>query len=448
MRKKTAKILIVDDDEDILFSAKVWLKKFFTDVKTLNNPKKILPALTEEAFDVILLDMNFRKGFENGQDGLYWMNEVKEVAPDIPIILMTAYGEVELAVEALKLGASDFILKPWNNEKLYASVNLAVDVSRKNRKLHQWENIQQSDQNYILESNSGAVQNILHTIDKIAPTDANVLLLGENGTGKYVLAEQIHRKSPRSKEPFVHIDLGSLPEGLFEAELFGYKKGAFTDAIADTAGKIENAQGGTVFLDEIGNLPLHLQSKLLTLIQNKKLSRIGETRERQMDVRFIFATNENLQQKVNEFLFRKDLYFRINTVEITIPPLRERLEDMPLFAQYFLAKYQYKYHKTLSLSEEDIKELCSYNWPGNIRELEHAMERSVILSDHGILQLSLPKPMENTSEGLPDVLNIEEMEEILIKKALKKHQGNISSAAEDLGLSRAALYRRMEKFGI
>ncbi|KUY17266.1 sigma-54-dependent Fis family transcriptional regulator [Elizabethkingia miricola] len=448
MRKKTAKILIVDDDEDILFSAKVWLKKFFTDVKTLNNPKKILPALTEEAFDVILLDMNFRKGFENGQDGLYWMNEVKEVAPDIPIILMTAYGEVELAVEALKLGASDFILKPWNNEKLYASVNLAVDVSRKNRKLHQWENIQQSDQNYILESNSGAVQNILHTIDKIAPTDANVLLLGENGTGKYVLAEQIHRKSPRSKEPFVHIDLGSLPEGLFEAELFGYKKGAFTDAIADTAGKIENAQGGTVFLDEIGNLPLHLQSKLLTLIQNKKLSRIGETRERQMDVRFIFATNENLQQKVNEFLFRKDLYFRINTVEITIPPLRERLEDMPLFAQYFLAKYQYKYHKTLSLSEEDIKELCSYNWPGNIRELEHAMERSVILSDHGILQLSLPKPMENASEGLPDVLNIEEMEEILIKKALKKHQGNISSAAEDLGLSRAALYRRMEKFGI
>ncbi|MCL1671483.1 sigma-54-dependent transcriptional regulator [Elizabethkingia ursingii] len=448
MRKKTAKILIVDDDEDILFSAKVWLKKFFSDVKTLNNPKKILPALTEEAFDVILLDMNFRKGFENGQDGLYWMNEVKEVAPDIPIILMTAYGEVELAVEALKLGASDFILKPWNNEKLYASVNLAVDVSRKNRKLHQWENIQQSDQNYILESNSGAVQNILHTIDKIAPTDANVLLLGENGTGKYVLAEQIHRKSPRSKEPFVHIDLGSLPEGLFEAELFGYKKGAFTDAIADTAGKIENAQGGTVFLDEIGNLPLHLQSKLLTLIQNKKLSRIGETRERQMDVRFIFATNENLQQKVNEFLFRKDLYFRINTVEITIPPLRERLEDMPLFAQYFLAKYQYKYHKTLSLSEEDIKELCSYNWPGNIRELEHAMERSVILSDHGILQLSLPKPMENASEGLPDVLNIEEMEEILIKKALKKHQGNISSAAEDLGLSRAALYRRMEKFGI
>ncbi|MCT3918836.1 sigma-54-dependent Fis family transcriptional regulator [Elizabethkingia anophelis] len=448
MRKKTAKILIVDDDEDILFSAKVWLKKFFTDVKTLNNPKKIIPALTEDVFDVILLDMNFRKGFENGQDGLYWMNEVKEVSPDIPIILMTAYGEVELAVEALKLGASDFILKPWNNEKLYASVNLAVDVSRKNKKLHQWESIHQTDQNYILESNSEAVQNILHTIDKIAPTDANVLLLGENGTGKYVLAEQIHRKSPRSKEPFVHIDLGSLPEGLFEAELFGYKKGAFTDAIADTAGKIENAQGGTVFLDEIGNLPLHLQAKLLTLIQNKKLSRIGETRERQMDVRFIFATNENLQQKVNEFLFRKDLYFRINTVEITIPPLRERLEDMPLFAQYFLAKYQYKYHKTLSLSEEDIKELCSYNWPGNIRELEHAMERSVILSDHRILQLSLPKPMENISEGLSDVLNIEEMEEILIKKALKKHQGNISSAAEDLGLSRAALYRRMEKFGI
>ncbi|MDE5430810.1 sigma-54-dependent transcriptional regulator [Elizabethkingia meningoseptica] len=448
MRKKTAKILIVDDDEDILFSAKVWLKKFFTDVKTLNNPKKILPALTEETFDVVLLDMNFRKGFENGQDGLHWMNEIKEIAPEIPIILMTAYGEVELAVEALKLGAVDFILKPWNNEKLYASVNLAVDISRKNKKINQWESIQQHDQNYILESNSGTVQEVLHTIEKIAPTDANVLLLGENGTGKYVLAEQVHRKSPRSKEPFVHIDLGSLPEGLFEAELFGYKKGAFTDAIADTAGKIENAQGGTVFLDEIGNLPLHLQAKLLTLIQNKKLSRIGETKERQMDVRFIFATNENLQQKVNEFLFRKDLYFRINTVEITIPPLRERLEDLILFTQYFLDKYQYKYHKTLSLSEKNIQELQQYYWPGNIRELEHTIERSVILSDHGLLQLSLPKPMEDNLQEIPDVLNIEEMEEILIKKALKKHQGNISLAAEDLGLSRAALYRRMEKFGI
>ncbi|AQX05224.1 sigma-54-dependent Fis family transcriptional regulator [Elizabethkingia meningoseptica] len=448
MRKKTAKILIVDDDEDILFSAKVWLKKFFTDVKTLNNPKKILPALTEETFDVVLLDMNFRKGFENGQDGLHWMNEIKEIAPEIPIILMTAYGEVELAVEALKLGAVDFILKPWNNEKLYASVNLAVDISRKNKKINQWESIQQHDQNYILESNSGTVQDVLHTIEKIAPTDANVLLLGENGTGKYVLAEQVHRKSPRSKEPFVHIDLGSLPEGLFEAELFGYKKGAFTDAIADTAGKIENAQGGTVFLDEIGNLPLHLQAKLLTLIQNKKLSRIGETKERQMDVRFIFATNENLQQKVNEFLFRKDLYFRINTVEITIPPLRERLEDLTLFTQYFLDKYQYKYHKTLSLSEKNIQELQEYYWPGNIRELEHTIERSVILSDHGMLKLSLPKPMEDNLQEIPDVLNIEEMEEILIKKALKKHQGNISLAAEDLGLSRAALYRRMEKFGI
>ncbi len=423
-------------------------EKVFTDVKTLNNPKKILPALTEETFDVVLLDMNFRKGFENGQDGLHWMNEIKEIAPEIPIILMTAYGEVELAVEALKLGAVDFILKPWNNEKLYASVNLAVDISRKNKKINQWESIQQHDQNYILESNSGTVQDVLHTIEKIAPTDANVLLLGENGTGKYVLAEQVHRKSPRSKEPFVHIDLGSLPEGLFEAELFGYKKGAFTDAIADTAGKIENAQGGTVFLDEIGNLPLHLQAKLLTLIQNKKLSRIGETKERQMDVRFIFATNENLQQKVNEFLFRKDLYFRINTVEITIPPLRERLEDLTLFTQYFLDKYQYKYHKTLSLSEKNIQELQEYYWPGNIRELEHTIERSVILSDHGMLKLSLPKPMEDNLQEIPDVLNIEEMEEILIKKALKKHQGNISLAAEDLGLSRAALYRRMEKFGI
>ena len=448
MRKKTARILIVDDDEDILFSAKVWLKKFFTDVQILNNPRKILQTLTEEAYDVVLLDMNFRKGFESGQDGLYWMGEIKEIDPEMPIILMTAYGEVELAVEALKNGAMDFILKPWNNEKLYASVNLAVDVSRKNKKLNQWENIQQSDQNYVLESHSKEIQNILETINKIAPTDANVLLLGENGTGKYVIAEQIHRRSLRNKEPFVHIDLGSLPENLFEAELFGYKKGAFTDAIADTPGKIENAQGGTVFLDEIGNLPLNLQAKILTLIQNKKLSRIGEAKERMMDVRFIFATNENLLQKVNEFLFRKDLYFRINTVELTLPPLRERLEDLPLFAQYFLDKYQQKYHKNLQLTDLNIMQLQNYDWPGNIRELDHTIERSVILSEDNTLHLSLPKANEQSETGMPTSLNIEEMEEMLIKKALKKHQGNISLAADELGLSRAALYRRMEKFGI
>lgn len=451
MRKKEAHILIVDDDEDILFSARVWLKKFFTEVSCLSQPKKILKFLSEQQVDTVLLDMNFRKGFENGQDGLYWMQEIKTLEPQLPIILMTAYGEVELAVEALKNGASDFILKPWNNEKLYASVNLAVDVSRKNKKLNQWENINIKTNQYQLETQSPAMQEVMDQIARVSATDANVLLLGENGTGKYVLAEHIHELSERKNQPFVHIDLGSLSENLFESELFGYKKGAFTDAHQDYAGKIENAENGTVFLDEIGNLPLHLQTKLLSLIQNRKLSRIGESKERLLDVRFIFATNENLKKAVAENRFRKDLYYRINTVELNIPSLRERLEDIPTLADYFLDKYKQKYHKPdLLLNEVLISELTHYSWAGNIRELDHCIERSVILSGEKNLKLLMPQDEESMlREPQHDnvkSLNIEEMEEILIKKALKKHRGNISLAAEDLGLSRAALYRRMEKF--
>ena len=453
MRKKEAHILIVDDDEDILFSARVWLKKFFTEVSCLSQPKNILKFLSEQQVDTVLLDMNFRKGFENGQDGLYWMQEIKTLEPQLPIILMTAYGEVELAVEALKNGASDFILKPWNNEKLYASVNLAVDVSRKNKKLNQWENINIKTNQYQLETQSPAMQEVMDQISRVSATDANVLLLGENGTGKYVLAEHIHELSERKNQPFVHIDLGSLSENLFEAELFGYKKGGFTDAHQDYAGKIENAENGTVFLDEIGNLPLHLQTKLLSLIQNRKLSRIGESKERILDVRFIFATNENLKKAVAENRFRKDLYYRINTVELNIPSLRERVEDISSLADYFLEKYKQKYHKPdLTLNENLISELTQYSWPGNIRELDHCIERSVILSNEKNLKLLMPQDEESMlREPQHDnvkSLNIEEMEEILIKKALKKHQGNISLAAEDLGLSRAALYRRMEKFSL
>ena len=289
------------------------------------------------------------------------------------------------------------------------------------------------------------MQEVMEQITKVAPTDANILLLGENGTGKYVLAELLHELSERKNQPFVHIDLGSLSENLFEAELFGYKKGAFTDANQDYSGKIENAQNGTIFLDEIGNLPLHLQTKLLSLIQNRKLTRLGENKERNLDVRFIFATNENLKKAVSENLFRKDLYYRINTVELQIPSLRERLEDIPTLADYFLEKYKQKYHKLdLSLNKVVISELTTYSWPGNIRELDHSIERSVILSNDKDLKLLMPQNEE--SEKTIVNLNIEEMEEIFIKKALKKHKGNISLAAEDLGLSRAALYRRMEKF--
>lgn len=444
MRKKEAGILIVDDDEDILFSARVWLKKFFTEVVTINSPNKIITAIQNHQIDVILLDMNFRRGFEDGKEGLYWLSEIKEIDKDVPVILMTAYGEVELAVEALKNGATDFILKPWNNEKLYASVNLAVDISRKNKKLSQWENLQENAENYELQTQSPKMQEAINTIKKVAATDANLLLLGENGTGKFVMAEYIHQNSKRKNEPFVHIDLGSISENLFEAELFGYAKGAFTDAKTDKAGKIENADGGTVFLDEIGNLTPQLQQKLLTLIQTKKLSRIGETKERFPDVRFIFATNADLKKMISENTFREDLYFRINTVEVELPPLRERKEDIASLAEFFIKKYEKKYGKS-NLKITNLEELQNYHFPGNIRELEHSVEREIILSENENIKLSLS---HTASEEQITSLNLEEMEEKMIKNALKKHKGNITLAAKALGLTRASLYRRMEKFGI
>ena len=446
MRKKEATILIVDDDEDILFSARVWLKKFFEEVITINSPKKIISALNENNVDVILLDMNFRRGFEDGKEGLYWLKEIQEINKNIPVILMTAYGEVELAVEALKKGATDFILKPWNNEKLYASVNLAVDISRKNKKLQQWENLQTSISEYNLETKSPKMQEVMKTLKKVSPTDANILLLGENGTGKFVLAEYIHKNSKRNSEPFAHIDLGSLSENLFEAELFGYAKGAFTDAKTDKAGKIENANGGTVFLDEIGNLSPQLQQKILTLIQTKKLTRIGENKERFLDIRFIFATNADLKKFVGEGKFREDLYYRINTVEIEIPPLRERKEDLQNLSEFFIQKYQKKYARE-DLEFENDEELTNYHFPGNIRELEHTIERAIILSEDGKINLALQNNPISASENLTS-LNLEEMEEKMIANALKKYKGNISLASEALGLTRASLYRRMEKFGL
>lgn len=444
MRKKEATIFIIDDDEDILFSAKMWLKKFFENIITSSSPKKILTTLNTTEVDVILMDMNFRRGFEDGTEGLYWLKEIREINKDIPIILMTAFGEVELAVEALKNGATDFILKPWSNEKLYASVNLAVDISRKNRKLMQWESLQAHNLQYLLETQSPEMQRVMVKLKKVAPTDANILLLGENGTGKTVLAEYIHQNSERKDQPFVHIDLGSLSENLFEAELFGYSKGAFTDAKTDKAGKIENANGGTVFLDEIGNLSPALQQKLLTLINIKKISRIGETKERHMDVRFIFATNAYLQKMIGEGTFREDLYFRINTVEIEIPPLRNRKEDINRLAEFFLKQYEKKYKKP-ELSISNLQQVVAYHFPGNIRELSHIVERSVILAEGNSVEISLTEAKNDSAQ---EIQNLEAMEEKMIKAALKKFQGNISLAAEALGLSRAALYRRMEKFGL
>ncbi len=453
MRKKEATILIVDDDTDILFSARISLKKYFSEIITENNPQKINSHISKNSLDVVLLDMNYRIGFEDGKEGLYWLKHIKELSPETTVILMTAFGSVNVAVEAIKKGATDFILKPWTSEKLYAAVNVGVELSRSKRKNTQLETIQeQQDKEFHQKTehiigNSPAMNSAIKLVQKVAPTDANILILGENGTGKYVFAKEIHLQSERKNHPFIHVDLGSLNENLFESELFGYAKGAFTDAQKDTLGRFELAKGGTIFLDEIGNLPLHLQSKLLTVIQNRKITRLGEGKERDLDVRIICATNAPIHQMVDEQTFRQDLLFRINTIELNLPPLRNRSEDIELLANYFLKKLNQKYRKKIEgFSKEAINGLNNYNWPGNIREIEHIVERAVIITDNvKIVPEDLHFSAKKTTVQLENSLNLEETEKILIEQAIEKHQGNISRAAKDLGLTRAALYRRLEK---
>lgn len=456
MRKKDATILIVDDDDDILFSARISLKKFFNTIITANNPKKISNHLTETTIDVVLLDMNYRIGFEDGKEGLYWLKHIKEVSPETTVILMTAFGSVNLAVDAIKKGATDFILKPWNTEKLYGVVNAGVELSRSKRKNTQLQTVQkQQDKDFHKQTEhiigiAPAMQSAVKLAHKVAPTDANILILGENGTGKYVFAKEIHLQSDRKNHPFIHVDLGSLNENLFESELFGYAKGAFTGAHKDTIGRFELAKGGTIFLDEIGNLPLHLQSKLLTVVQNRKVTRLGEGNEREIDVRIICATNAPIHKMVNEETFRQDLLFRINTIELNLPALRERKEDILLLATHFLQKLNKKYRKSITgFSKEAMNALNKYHWPGNIREIEHIVERAVIITEATTIEtfdlhFSTKKLTTNTIE----TLNLEETEKLLIQQALQKHQGNISRAAKDLGLTRAALYRRLEKHNL
>ena len=453
MRKKDASILIVDDDDDILFSARISLKKYFSSITTENNPTKINNHLTKNTIDVVLLDMNYRIGFEDGKEGLYWLKNIKEISPETTIILMTAFGSVNLAVEAIKKGATDFILKPWTTEKLYAAVNAGVELARSKRKNTQLETIQKHQDNEFhkktehIIGTSAAMQAATNLVQKVAPTDANVLILGENGTGKFVFAKEIHLQSERKNYPFIHVDLGSLNENLFESELFGYAKGAFTDAQKDTLGRFELAKGGTIFLDEIGNLPLHLQSKLLTVIQNRKITRLGEGKEREIDARIICATNAPIHKMVDEQTFRQDLLFRINTIELNLPPLRERIDDIKLLAHHFLQKLTQKYRKKIdSFTSDSIKAMKEYHWPGNIREIEHIVERAVIITDNEQIEVSdLHFSTKKPAVNLSDSLNLEDAEKLLVEQAIEKHQGNISRAAKDLGLTRAALYRRLEK---
>ena len=459
MTKSKATILIIDDDEDVLLSAKLLLKKYFTNILIRNSPKELNQLLSTESIDVIILDMNYRIGFNDGKEGMYWLKHIISVRPQMVVILMTAYGEVELAVDAIKKGAFDFILKPWTNEKFLATIHGGLELSRTKQKVSLLESA-----NEVLAENisqkfgpvigsSAAMQKIMKVVDKVSQTDANMLILGENGTGKQHLAREIHRRSLVKNGPFVHVDLGALSESLFESELFGHKKGAFTDAQEDKPGRFELAENGTLFLDEIGNLPYNLQSKLLTVLQDKKVSRLGEGIERPFNARLLFATNAPLNQWVSEGKFRQDLMYRINTVEIEIPSLRQRPEDIKEFVNHFLETFKRKYHKShLKINEEALKILEEHYWPGNIREVQHTIERGVIMSDGQeirIMDFSLSShPAANDDIEKFDNLNLQDIEKLLVEKALAKHEGNVSKAAKELGLTRAALYRRLEKFNL
>ena len=447
-------ILIVDDDDDVLTSARLLLKQHYSKVHTCSDPTQLNTILSKLQPDLVLLDMNFTRGVNDGKEGLYWLKRIKEVALETQVILMTAYGEVELAVEAIKNGAFDFVLKPWTNEKLLATASNALKLASQSKKVEQLEQTKSNLEENLglkdeeLSSKSPAMKSIMETISKVSSTDANILLLGENGTGKSVLAMTIHRLSQRKSNPFITVDLGALNENLFESELFGHKKGSFTDAQTDKPGRFEVSHEGSIFLDEIGNLSPALQAKLLTVIQNRKVTRIGENRERNIDVRLISATNMPIQEMVGNGRFRQDLLYRINTVEIEVPPLRSRKEDIPILANRFLKRFSRKYHKgELILTEEALDRLIDYHWPGNIRELEHCMERAVIMTDGKEIK-SFGLQLSESNGAQSSGLNLEEMEKHLINKALEKYKGNISRAASDLGLTRAALYRRMEKYDL
>lgn len=445
MKKTRANILIIDDQEDILFSAKMLLKRHFAQVETLSHPQPMVKYLSENEVDVILLDMNYRIGYEDGREGLYLMKEIKKFSPQSVIVLMTAFGKVETAVEGMKSGAFDYILKPWDNEKLLTTVKSAVKEARKFKK--ETSTTKEKFPYFIGESPS--VKKVYNLADKVAKTDANVLILGENGTGKYVMASYIHQHSLRAENDFVHVDLGALNAQLFESELFGYAKGAFTDAKTDTAGRFESANGGTLFLDEIANVPLHLQSKLLQVLQSKSVIRLGESKARPLDVRIITATNRNLSEEVKKGNFREDLYYRINTMEILLPPLRERAGDKLPLALFLLQKMENKYERNaLKFSDEALEIIKNYAWNGNIREMENRIERAVILCEN---QMVSDKDLDIDAKDVSDNNEhnaLTDMEKILIEKSLIEHRNNISKTATALGLSRASLYRRIEKYDI
>ena len=456
----SARILVVDDQEDILLAARLLLKQHFASVQTLRDPSRLADMVRQNAFDILLLDMNFAMGADDGAEGLRRLTEVLTLDPNAVVVLVTAHGDVELAVQAMKHGAADFVIKPWENERLLATLISAANLRRSRLEVEELRSRNRglaaaTHTETELIGTSPAMLGVFETIRRTAPTDANVLILGENGTGKELVAREIHRRSRRAAEVFLRVDLGALSPQLFESELFGHRRGAFTDAKEDRIGFFRAATGGTLFLDEIGNVPLHLQSKLLTAIERREVVPVGAEKSEPIDVRLICATNLAPENLVDENVFRQDLLYRINTVEILLPPLRNRREDIPLLLEHFIALYAQKYNfpiKRLSAAALDL--LAAHAWPGNLRALRHAVERAVILSEGPLLEAA-DFPLTAPRNGGPERIVSEEnvpkldvMERSTIGRALERHKGNISKAAEALGLTRASLYRRMEKYGL
>jgi DNA-binding NtrC family response regulator len=447
-------LLIIDDDPEVLLAAELVLKKHFQSVTTAAEPQRIPDLLGRRSFDVILLDMNFSAGATSGHEGLSWLKRAQSIAPETKVILMTAYGGIEAAVNAIREGAADFVVKPWDNAKLVATVSSVSKLARADREVANLRRRQRSLNEYSVQGldtivgNSPGLRQVLASIDKVAGTDANVLVLGENGTGKELVARAIHHRSLRNDQIFVSVDLGAIAETLFESELFGHRKGAFTDAREDRAGRFEVASGGTLFLDEIGNLSLQMQAKLLGALETMSVTRVGSDKPIKVDARVICATNMTPEAMRDPARFRQDLLYRINTIEIRVPSLRERAEDIPLIAAHYAALYARKYNKPEPRFDTSaLERLKSYHWPGNVRELRHAIERIVIMSDHGTVQLDamlLPAPAPVDAP----TLNLEELEKKTIQKAIAQHQGNLSKAAESLGLGRTTLYRKMTRYGI
>lgn len=448
---KQGTILVVDDHRAVLTAVQVLLRTRFYQVIALDSPRTLVSTLEKEKIDVVLMDMNFSAGINNGNEGLFWLKEVKKHAPAVEVILFTAYADIDLAVKGIKAGASDFIVKPWDNARLLATLQAACERRKKkqNEEKSGAAANRTSPGTAMYWGESEAMFRLKSLVEKTAGTDANLLITGENGTGKEMLAREIHRLSRRKNAPMIAVDMGAVTESLFESELFGHVKGAFTDAFTDRTGLFEEASGGTLFLDEIGNLPVHLQAKLLAVLQRRAVVRVGSSKPIPVDIRLICATNKNIAKMVDTGKFREDLLYRINTIHLEIPPLRQRQADILPLARLFIAKYSVRYNRPdFRISAEAADKLTAYPWYGNIRELEHAIEKAVIISEGDTLRADSFTLRKKHDLSVPAIATLEEMEKNMIRQAIIKLEGNLSAVAAELGISRQTLYNKMKKYGI